>query len=201
MGFVTTAADFMTIEETKNEQGWPPEYTASMGIIPYVKRMKGEVKGIEIGTARGESAFLLLESCPNIKTLDTIDPYVEYMDWVGIIPQDVMDRFKGLATRNLEVFKERAIMHNAKAADVIQNFEDRAYDFLFIDGDHSQEGVYSDLAYASKVKSGGLIAVHDTNLGSVNTAVRSWREVNKERSPMHNVLNGVVYWIKTSWSV
>jgi predicted O-methyltransferase YrrM len=38
-------------------------------------------------------------------------------------------------------------------------------DFIFIDGDHSYEGIHKDWQlYADKVKPGGIIALHDTTI-------------------------------------
>ncbi len=36
------------------------------------------------------------------------------------------------------------------------------YDFIFIDGDHTQEGVIQDFqAYCPMARSGGIVALHD----------------------------------------
>jgi predicted O-methyltransferase YrrM len=47
--------------------------------------------------------------------------------------------------------------------DVIKNIlDDRKVDFLFIDGDHTYEGVTRDFEmYSPLVKRGGIIAIHD----------------------------------------
>ena len=43
-----------------------------------------------------------------------------------------------------------------------QRFDAEPVDFLFIDGDHSYEGVSRDFAlYSSLVRPGGLVAFHD----------------------------------------
>lgn len=56
--------------------------------------------------------------------------------------------------------------HSVKAAE---RFNDRIFDFVFIDGDHSYEGVTADLnAWARKVKPGGWLCGHDW--GNNNTA-------------------------------
>lgn len=47
-------------------------------------------------------------------------------------------------------------------------------DFVFIDGDHSTEGVKADIrAWRSKVRSGGILFGHDWNMASVRDAVLS----------------------------
>ena len=45
-----------------------------------------------------------------------------------------------------------------------KNIEDESFDAVFIDGNHSYEYVKQDLEnYSKKVKSGGIIALHDAN--------------------------------------
>lgn len=69
-------------------------------------------------------------------------------------------------------------------------FAGRPLDFLFIDGDHSYEGVRQDFEmYAPLVRPGGLIAFHDIvplaaedRQHSVGGVPRFWREL-KERHP------------------
>lgn len=56
----------------------------------------------------------------------------------------------------------------------------RAVDFLFIDGDHSREGVENDYrAYAPLVRAGGAIAFHDIHPGPsslVGGVPEFWKE-------------------------
>ena len=48
-------------------------------------------------------------------------------------------------------------------------------DFVFVDADHSTEGVLRDLtAWAPKVRPGGLIVGHDINWRSVLRAVEAY---------------------------
>jgi hypothetical protein len=50
-------------------------------------------------------------------------------------------------------------MDSVRAAS---SFDDKSLDFVYIDGDHSYEGAKRDiLAWAPKVKSGGVLAGHD----------------------------------------
>jgi hypothetical protein len=67
-----TEQDFMTIEELGDK--WPYEWVSTKGLAPYVRRLGDNITGIEIGTCRAESTAFLLNGCPNIKKLYTIDP-------------------------------------------------------------------------------------------------------------------------------
>lgn len=197
MGFVVTDADFMTVAELTTEVGWPLDYTASRGLIPYIKRIRGDAKVIEIGTARGEASYLILEQCPNVTHLYTIDPFLGYKDWVGVIDQDTMTKYKNIAYKNLEVFDSRANIMNLSSAEAVDLFEDSSYNVLFVDGSHDKDMVYRDLElYVPKIVPGGIIAIHDTNIASVNEAIKEFREVKKIRQPVHTISNGVVFWNK-----
>ena len=67
-------SDFQTISEKE----WPLDHTSTKGLYPYIKRLGDDIVGIEIGTSCAESTYLLLEKCPNIKKIYTIDPYLQF---------------------------------------------------------------------------------------------------------------------------
>lgn len=53
-------------------------------------------------------------------------------------------------------------LYKGKSFDFLNGLPDECLDFIYIDGDHSYEGVSSDLALARvKVKKDGIIAGHD----------------------------------------
>jgi predicted O-methyltransferase YrrM len=69
--------------------------------------------------------------------------------------------------------------------------KDYFFDLVFIDGDHSYNGVKKDIAYASMVKNGGIIMFHDCfdwppaaprtvrpPCPEVNQAVQEWYDRN-----------------------
>ena len=93
-------SDFAPISEKE----WPLDYTSTRGLYPYIKRLGDDIVGIEIGTSCAESTYLLLEKCPNIKKIYTIDPYAEFDDWIGTISQKVLDWQREIAKMNLERF-------------------------------------------------------------------------------------------------
>ena len=103
-----------------------------------------DVLVVEIGTYRGRTTAHLHEYCPQIRRLVTID--LEKPD-----PAD--DRIRGL---------ERVEFIQARSDEAAERFDDASVDLVFIDGDHSENGVACDLAaWAAKVKPGGVIAGHD----------------------------------------
>ncbi|MEX0595120.1 MAG: class I SAM-dependent methyltransferase, partial [Candidatus Paceibacterota bacterium] len=140
-----TEEDFKPIDQLKD---FPPEHISVAGIIPYIARLKNEkgVHGVEIGTERGESAYILLKSCPNIVKLYTIDPYEEYACWNGIISQEACDKFEEIAKYNLKEFGNRVEMIKKRSVDaaIDYSFADDVLDFVYIDGSDSEEDQYED---------------------------------------------------------
>ena len=189
--------EFMTIEELKKKEIWPAEWTATMGLCPYIRRLKGDVKGLELGTGRGESAAYILEKCDNVKSLTTIDPFKAYKDWNHFVTQDKQDKFEAIAEKNFKQFKKRVKLVKDYAENVITTFDNEEFDFIFIDGDHATDAVVRDLMnYYPKLRKGGICAVHDANLNIVRDGVRKFRADNRITAPIQNISNGVCFWYK-----
>lgn len=197
MSLILTDVDFMTVDELSKEMGWPQDHTSIKGLIPYISRLGENVVGIEVGTCRGESSYLVLESCKNVKTLNCIDPWLAYEDWAGSLDQETMDKFESITRKNLEQFGDRANIIKDTAENVKDQFKDESVDFIFVDGDHSFEGAYNDIKnYYSKVRKGGIFSGHDYNLNTVREAVEKFREENKVRIPIQKTINNVWFWYK-----
>lgn len=200
MSIVLTDIDFMTVDELETETGWPLDWTSVRGLYPYIKRLRGDnVTGIEIGTCRGESAYLILDTCPNVKKLYCIDPFAAYDDWVGELNQETMDKFEAIARKNLSKFGDRAEIIKARSddPDTVAKFEDGQVDFIFVDGDHSYHATLADIQlYYSKLKSGGIFAGHDYNLEPVRNALLAFRDEFKVRVPIQMTANNVWFWYK-----
>jgi len=192
--------DFMTIEEIKKETTWPYDWLSVKGIAPYIKRMKGDnITGVEIGTCRAESTAYLLEECPNIKKLYTLDPFAEFTDWVGTIKQEIQDKWKAIAEKNLAPYGDRVEMLQIYSADAVNfdGFFAESLDFVFIDGDHSYEGVLADLqGFYPFLRKGGIFAGHDYQMTSVRNALLQFRSDAKITIPINRVDNQAWFWHK-----
>jgi hypothetical protein len=107
--------------------------------------------GVEIGVSKGYNAEVVLRTLP-IKVLHLIDPNYECRDII----------FKYY----------NAYFYWGKSSEEAESIPD-CLDFVYIDGDHSQEAVSQDIEnYYPKVRKGGVIGGHDINLGSVFKAVK-----------------------------
>lgn len=190
--------DFRTIEQLKEQNSWPQEYTLTRPLVPYINRLRGEVlRGIEIGTGRGEGTYYILENCPKVGKIITIDPFMQFDDWVGTILKNDQFRFEKVAKKNLETFGQKVEMLKKRSNDAVVDFVDEDYDFVIIDGDHSVNQVYLDCKnYYSKVRKGGIFAIHDNNLMSVREGLKKWRDESKVRIPLQLASPSLAFWYK-----
>ena len=190
--------DFLTIEEKKPKFTWPYEHTSTKGLWPYLKRTPGDLVGIEIGTSCAESTYLLLEKCPNIKKLYTIDAYSPFEDWNGTVTKEVLDRQMDVAKRNLEQFGDRVERLIMNSMDASKKFEPESVDFIFVDGDHTYDGVKKDCqTYYPFLKKGGFFCGHDYGfLPDVKKGVDDFRAESKITAPLNLSLNSAFFWYK-----
>ncbi|MEM4489080.1 MAG: class I SAM-dependent methyltransferase [Desulfurococcaceae archaeon] len=80
----------------------------------------------------------------------------EYPDWRILIYELFVKEMQG-------IHLIRADSHDPKTLEIVRKIlGDRGLDFLFIDGDHTYEGVKKDFEmYSPLVEKGGMIAFHD----------------------------------------
>ena len=114
---------------------------------------------LEIGTAKGGTLFLFSQIASEDAHLISVDLPVErggYSDWK-------VPFYKSFAKENQKIELIREDSHSEETFEKIRKIlKDRKVDFLFIDGDHSYEGVKKDFEmYNSLVRENGLIAFHD----------------------------------------
>jgi hypothetical protein len=104
--------------------------------------------GAEIGIDFADTTGCLLRHCLKLSCLYAIDPYPNRDDRAG--------RTKVL----LDGFNDRCKFYRDKSENVADLLPQ--LDFVFVDGDHSYEGVKIDLEkYVPKIKAGGLLIGHD----------------------------------------
>lgn len=133
--------------------------------------------GVEIGTHRGHSAKLWLSHSPKLQ-LTCIDPYVAYNARHSQAAQDAVyaEALQRLKPYNAQIIREASL-------DVVDSFEDRTLDFVYIDGDHEFDPVMQDLIrWAPKVRGGGLVMLHDYCImwrGGVMAAVDAYTKAHR----------------------
>jgi predicted O-methyltransferase YrrM len=135
---------------------------------------------LEIGTANGGSLFLFTRVAAEDATIVSVDlPGGSFGGGYSRLRTRLYSNFARPRQR-LQLL--RADSHDpATRAEVERTIAGRPVDFLFIDGDHSLEGVRADFdLYVPLVRNGGLVAMHDIVPGSrelVGGVPQFWREV------------------------
>lgn len=190
-------SDLVTIAELKAQGLWKTRYISASGLIPYVKNLHGNVRGVEIGACRGENASRFLEECPNIQHLDVIDPYTAYTDVNGTSSQETLDRSKQICQENLLPFGDRATLRNTTSLEFCTTVPDESFQYIFIDGNHSYEHVRNDIfAWYPKLVPGGIFAGHDVHLRDVQQAINEFRSISMITVPVKTCDNSVWFWYK-----
>ena len=108
----------------------------------------------EIGTYKGGSLFCLTQAAASNATIISID--IDY-------PFERRMAFRKFAKNNQRIITTKGDTRDPNTYEKTRRIlKGRKIDFLFIDGDHSFNGVVNDyVRYAPLVKKGGIIAFHD----------------------------------------
>jgi predicted O-methyltransferase YrrM len=116
---------------------------------------------LEIGTAKGGSLLAFSQLCAPDAHIVSID--LPHGPFGGGYPLWKVPLYKAFARSGQRLDLVRGDSHSASTFEHVQSLlAGRGVDFLFIDGDHSYEGVRSDFeTYQSLVRPGGIIALHD----------------------------------------
>jgi predicted O-methyltransferase YrrM len=189
-----------TITSLLESPDWPMIYKqqASRGLIPVLRSLPYPAIGIEVGVNRGLNSWYMLQECPNISKIIGVDHYQPYVDWDRPITMVEQELSYDTLQRNLHLMGDRFQLIREHSQAAAKLLDDDAYDFVFIDGGHSMKQVLCDLdSWVPKVRAGGVIAGHDSNLFSVNFAVTSW--VKSQGIPakqLRMVANDGWYWQK-----
>ncbi len=116
---------------------------------------------LEIGTARGGTFLLLSRAARESATLISLD--APGGRWGGGYSRWKTFVFRRMLAKNQTAHFVRASSHEPESLKIVQEIlKGCPLDLLFIDGDHSYEGVRADyLMYSRLVRPGGIIAFHD----------------------------------------
>jgi predicted O-methyltransferase YrrM len=121
------------------------------GLIDVVRKIKPTTV-VEIGTHKGGNSMLFAFSLPTARHLVGIDLCVQNAGKIRFFASP--ERRYSVIHGNSQIPETRRRLERILAGAPI--------DFLFIDGDHSYEGVRRDYElYSPLVRDGGIIAFHD----------------------------------------
>ena len=123
---------------------------------------------LEIGTGPGGSSLLMAQAMEDFE----IDGSIYTIGW----EENQVDKDNVAAYINSFVGINRRVVHlPEKSEDVHYRFPAGFFDFIYVDGDHSYEGVARDIRnYAPKLAREGIMAFHDTNKPEVALAIAAY---------------------------
>lgn len=163
-------SDVERVRATYAKCTWPDAY---YGIVPYLLHGTKPDSIAEIGVAFGFHAKSILDALPTIKYFG-IDPYKAGYDDADIFssgigemfgepdPQKGMDRLAIAVAKSLEPFGERARLIREEGKKAASLFSDAYFDLIFVDGDHTYDGVRADIeAWWPKLKPGAVMCGDD----------------------------------------
>lgn len=132
------------------------------GLLDLIKEL-GDVSDktmVEIGSFIGESTIIFAKHFKHVIAIDPFLPNYDSMDPTcnsGFDFEKVFEEFKN----TIEEEKEKVTIYRMKSDDAVSLLKDK-YDFIYIDGLHTYEGVKDDIInYKPLVKEGGVIGGHD----------------------------------------
>jgi hypothetical protein len=137
-------------------------FTYSTFYSTVVENAENNAHFVEVGSWKGRSSLFMaveiINSKKNIK-FDCIDPFIEVENGKFKITHEEL---KNLFINNMKKVEGFYNLYVERSPLVTNRYEDNSIDFVFIDGGHEYEQVYSDIiAWLPKIKVGGYISGHD----------------------------------------
>lgn len=137
---------------------------------------------MELGTARGGTLFLLTRVASSDALILSVD--LPNGPYGGGYPEWKADLFRAFAKDRQCIHLIRGNSHKSSTFEKVRELLGRRQlDFIFVDADHSYEGVRRDYEmYSPLVRKGGMIAFHDIVPGlpeSLNGVPRFWNEIKQ----------------------
>lgn len=151
---------------------------------------------LEIGTFMGGTLFVYSQLAVAGATVISIDYPTTLVGRMYRTYQRPL--FRRLVRKGQSLFFLRRDSHKPETlTDILEILGNHQLDFLFIDGDHSYEGVRSDFEmYSPLVRTGGLIAFHDIALTETSEKVHKyWDEIKgsyKHKEFVHRTGEGAM---------
>jgi lipopolysaccharide biosynthesis glycosyltransferase len=119
---------------------------------------------LEIGVFKGDFLDYLVRSC-NIGSIDAVDLFQGDtcsgdVDGNNVVYYNVGKSYTELCEKYKDIAKVH--LYKSDSSSYLDKQADNTYDIIYIDGDHSYNGVKNDLASSyKKIKNGGYIMGHD----------------------------------------
>ena len=148
---ITNPKNFIELTQIKSEL---------LNLLLILKKNKPK-NILEIGTYGGGTLLLLSQIASKDALIISID--LPEGKFGGGYPKWKASIYKSFATNNQKIRLIRADSHDPKSLEKVKKFlKGNKLDFLFLDGDHTYQGVKKDFKnYSLLVKKNGIIGFHD----------------------------------------
>lgn len=148
---------------TNKEQTWMRDKVSTEGLLDLIKELgdTSQMSMIEIGSFVGESTVLFAQSFGSVTAIDPFEADYDPNDPTSYLFEfeNVFDTYLDRTSpyKNIKTIKATS----NEAYEILKsNFN--SFDFVYIDGLHTYEGVKTDIInYLPLVKTGGYIGGHD----------------------------------------
>jgi beta-1,4-mannosyl-glycoprotein beta-1,4-N-acetylglucosaminyltransferase len=115
----------------------------------------GRKHAVELGVAEGGSAYLIANALDEGGSLSAVDPFFPGVIRVVGLHELIARRLLRRASANVRFIKQLSW-------EAAMDFPARSVDFLFVDADHSEEGVRRDwAAWSPRLTSDAVVVFHD----------------------------------------
>ena len=136
------------------------DHQQTQGLLDMIKEL-GDVSNktmIEIGSFIGESTVIFARHFKHVIAIDPFLPNYDPADPTSNFDfNDVFQEFKN----RTEEQKQKITTYKMMSDDAVNLLKDK-YDFVYIDGLHTYDGVKQDIInYLPLIKEGGIIGGHD----------------------------------------
>ncbi len=154
------------------------EYSEILSLCEKVDQLKPKIV-LEIGTAQGGSLFLFTKLADKNATIISID--LPKGDFGGGYEEYKSDFYRSFVHPNQTIHLLRDDSHVEETRKKVETIVgNRKIDFLFIDGDHTYQGVKTDfLLYSQLMSKNGLIGFHDIVASVQGCEVRKFWDETK----------------------
>lgn len=193
-----------TIEENKKHCSWLGSY----GLVSKLIEEINAKNMIEIGVAYGYHSEFILNCNKNIKYIG-IDPYEGHYDEGDCFAEDVKKLFNkenqqdgfnilyDTVETKMKSYGDRFRLIRNKFKDCQDQIKDNSIDLIFVDGDHTYNGVIEDLKVSwNKVnKNGGILCGDDIGQTRVKNACDDFFKEKGIEYKLESLNNVNYYWI------